>query len=169
MTEQFTFQERFRDIGAVYLNEWFPVPGAVKMDITGQKAFAGSGFAGDKNGRFGPGKLFDLFEHLLHGRADGNDVFVIVYHILLPAQVVDLIFQAAVLKGLVNGHLYFFTGIRPGDKVKGPGLDGFDNQPRILQRADHNDRSRRRMILQRFQVAARVGPIIGQNQDNGAE
>ena len=102
MAEEFAFQQRLRNVGAVYLDKRFVASKTVEMNIARQEAFAGSGFTRDQNGGIRAGKLFYGGNSLLHGGTDGNDAIIVIDDVLFPAQVIDFIFQAAIFKGLVD-------------------------------------------------------------------
>ena len=67
VAEQFALQERFRDGGAIHLDQR-PVPAvAFQVQGLGRQFLAGTGFAGDEHGQVHPAHVLDHGVHRLHG------------------------------------------------------------------------------------------------------
>ena len=67
MAEDFTFDERLGDGGAVYGDEGTGFAGAEVVEGAGDEFLAGAAFAGDEHGDVGGGDLLDEAEDFAHG------------------------------------------------------------------------------------------------------
>ena len=73
VAEDFAFDERFRDGGAVDGDEGPRLARAEVVKGAGDQLLAGAAFAGDEDGDVGGGDLFDQAEDLAHGLARAAD------------------------------------------------------------------------------------------------
>jgi len=80
MTEQFRFQQVFRNGGAVHRDERLVVAQGFAMDIAGQHFLTRAAFAGHQDGGFAAGDLVGQAEHSTHGFVFINQLMGFVRH-----------------------------------------------------------------------------------------
>ena len=117
VAEEFAFDERFRHGGAIEGDEGAAGAGAEGVHGPGDEFLAGAAFAGDEDGGFAGGDLFDEGEDLAHGSGLAGHVA-----------------EGAVAGELALETLGFFGEAAVGDgavqkNAEHGGLDGFFEEP----------------------------------------
>src|SRR5262245_464015 len=139
MTEQFAFEERFRNSGAIDRDKRLVPSFAGKMNRLCNHFFPCATLPMEVNGRFCFGDFAYDVENPLHAPAFGDDVRESVFLLQKSLEAMDLVVESPVLQSLVDLHQQLARIQRLGEITKSSLLHRINGAFDAAEAGEDND------------------------------